>query len=244
MKSGKKNTELSSSMSVVNNTFAFVLSHNNGRTHNKRSTRTYPHNIWIIMWRRRGIITQGSQALLRRTWGSSNRQRGLLYPNSKVSFSSTTTSTSTTPPEVTIVEVGPRDGLQNEKTTPLTIDQRVELINLLVKAGCPRIEVGSFVSPKWVPAMADSDQVYQQVVAKQRQQQLEHSTSSNNATTIFSCLVPNARGMQQALQVKVDEIAIFAAASETFSQKVSSQAVDAFVGAPWDSIRFFSKLPR
>ena len=154
------------------------------------------------MWRR-GIAQ--SQPLLRRAWGS-NRPRGLA-PN-KVSFLSTTT----TPPDVTVVEVGPRDGLQNEKTTPLTVDQRVQLINLLVKAGCPRIEVGSFVSPKWVPAMADSDQVYQQVVAAR---QLAESP------TIFSCLVPNERGMQQALQVKVDEIAIFAAASETFSQKVS-----------------------
>lgn len=182
--------------------FASVLYHNESRTQQTPEKTPIDWQYIWIMWRR-GIAQ--SQPLMRRAWGT-NRQRGLA-PN-KVSLLSTTT----TPPEVTVVEVGPRDGLQNEKTTPLTVDQRVQLINLLVKAGCPRIEVGSFVSPKWVPAMADSDQVYQQVAAAR---QLEESSA------ILSCLVPNERGMQQALQVEVDEIAIFAAASETFSQKVS-----------------------
>ena len=110
--------------------------------------------------------------------------------------------------DVTVVEVGPRDGLQNEKTTPLTVDQRVELVKLLAQAGCPKIEVGSFVSPKWVPAMANSDQVYERL-------------RDLRGTTTLSCLVPNTKGMQEAQRVQVDEIAIFAASSESFSQKVS-----------------------
>ena len=140
----------------------------------------------------------------RRSCRSSSWQARLLSPPSS--------------PEVTIVEVGPRDGLQNEKTTPLTVDQRVQLVQLLARAGCPKIEVGSFVSPKWVPAMANSDQVY------------ERLSDSLTGPTTFSCLVPNTKGMLDAQRVKVDEIAIFAAASQSFSQKVR------FV------LRFISKL--
>lgn len=121
------------------------------------------------------------------------------------------TTTLPGPSAVTVVEVGPRDGLQNETATPLTVDQRVDLVKLLAKAGCRKIEVGSFVSPQWVPAMADSDLVYRQLAA------------DLSSETTLSCLVPNARGMQQAQSAKVDEIAIFAAASETFSQKVGNR---------------------
>jgi hypothetical protein len=135
---------------------------------------------------------------------------------------------------VKIVEVGPRDGLQNEPRS-LSVDQRVALVRLLAAAGCRTIEVGSFVSPQWVPAMADSAQVYRGLVAE-RQQHGNSSVVNNNPLrgTTFSCLVPNLRGWQEAQRAysrgsttddgvvdRPDEIAIFAAASESFSQKVS-----------------------
>lgn len=146
-------------------------------------------------------------------------------------ISSTVQQQEQEPNEVTIVEVGPRDGLQNEKGShALTVQQRVQFVELLAQAGCRHIEVGSFVSSQWVPAMAQSNVVYQALVRdRQRQQEQEEmslSTCSSSLSlpslvgTTLSCLVPNVKGMEQALQSQVEEIAIFAAASETFSQKV------------------------
>lgn len=108
------------------------------------------------------------------------------------------------PSAVKIVEVGPRDGLQNEKIN-LDASIKIELINRLGTAGFAHIEVGSFVSPKWVPQMADTDIVMSKI--------------NRVKNTIYSALVPNEQGLKRALQVQADEIAIFAAASETFSQK-------------------------
>lgn len=105
---------------------------------------------------------------------------------------------------IQLVEVGPRDGLQNE-SKPLSVECRVRLIEQLVNAGVSHIEAGSFVSPKWVPQMANTMRVFEQL------QRLDHCT--------YSALVPNMQGMTAALSAKVDEIAVFAAASETFSQK-------------------------
>lgn len=105
---------------------------------------------------------------------------------------------------VQLVEVGPRDGLQNE-SKPLSVERRVQLIEQLVNAGVSHIEAGSFVSPKWVPQMADTARVFAQL------SRLDHCT--------YSALVPNMQGMTAAISAKVDEIAVFAAASETFSQK-------------------------
>ncbi|MCA1322858.1 hydroxymethylglutaryl-CoA lyase [Herbaspirillum sp. alder98] len=107
-------------------------------------------------------------------------------------------------PAVQLVEVGPRDGLQNEKRM-LTPEVRLELIGKLVAAGLTAIEVGSFVSPKWVPQMAGSDQVVRQ--------------ASGIDGLRASALVPNLKGMEAALAAGCKEIAVFAAASETFSQK-------------------------
>lgn len=148
----------------------------------------------------------------RGTWRRtlSRWQEQLLDTGSRSSSSSTTKNA------VTVVEVGPRDGLQNETATPLTVDQRVEFVKRLAKAGCRKIEVGSFVSPKWVPSMAHSDQVYERLVLMRSE---EEKALMGDAT--LSCLVPNTRGMQDAMRFKVDEIAIFAAASDSFSQKVS-----------------------
>lgn len=108
------------------------------------------------------------------------------------------------PQQVTIVEVGPRDGLQNESTFVAT-ESKVELINLLGQSGLQHIEVTSFVSAKAIPQLADNETVF---------------TSINKPEHIhFSALVPNERGMLKALEVGVKEIALFTAASETFNQR-------------------------
>jgi len=114
------------------------------------------------------------------------------------------------PTSVRIMEVGPRDGLQNEKMA-LDADQRVGLIRALATAGVKNIEVGSFVSPKWVPQMADTDSV----VSKTR-----------DIDANLSVLVPNPRGMEQALVAEVKEIAVFTATSEAFCLKNTNCSVD------------------
>ena len=108
------------------------------------------------------------------------------------------------PKSVRIVEVGPRDGLQNEKSA-VSVETRVALINLLSEAGLKTIEAGAFVSPKWVPQMADTDKVYAAITKK--------------SGVSYPVLVPNAKGMEGAIAAGVKEIAVFAAASESFSQK-------------------------
>jgi len=108
------------------------------------------------------------------------------------------------PPSVKIVEVGPRDGLQNEKTS-LDTETRVQLITQLADAGLSYIEAGSFVSPKWVPQMAGSDKVFQQLPV--------------DTATTYAALTTNMQGLERALQCGVREVAVFAAASEGFSQK-------------------------
>ena len=108
------------------------------------------------------------------------------------------------PKKVTIVEVGPRDGLQNEKEFVAT-DTKVELVNRLVEAGAPKIEAASFVSPKWVPQMADATEVMQGI--------------ERNPKVVYAALTPNIRGLEGALANGVNEVVIFGAASEAFSQK-------------------------
>lgn len=105
---------------------------------------------------------------------------------------------------VRIVEVGPRDGLQNEKTV-VSAETKIKFINLLSDAGLKTIEAGAFVSPKWVPQMADTDKVYAAINKK--------------IGISYPVLVPNAKGMEAAVAADVKEIAVFAAASESFSQK-------------------------
>ena len=108
------------------------------------------------------------------------------------------------PQSVKIVEVGPRDGLQNEKEfVPTSI--KVDLINRLSAAGFRNVESASFVSPKWVPQMADVADVMAGIARR--------------PGTIYSVLTPNLRGFEGALAAKADEIVIFGAASEAFSQK-------------------------
>jgi len=115
------------------------------------------------------------------------------------------------PAQVRIVEVGPRDGLQNE-ATPVSVAARVALIEQLAGAGIRAIESGSFVSPKWVPQMASSDEVFAGINRK--------------AGVTYSALTPNLKGFEGALAAGVDEVAVFAAASEAFSQKNINCSID------------------
>jgi len=112
--------------------------------------------------------------------------------------------TTTLPKHVDLIEVGPRDGLQNEKS-PITTDQRIELCDRLTDAGFPNIEAGSFVSPKWVPQMSDSSELMQRIHRKQG--------------VIYSVLTPNMKGFEGAVEARADEVVIFGAASEAFSQR-------------------------
>lgn len=108
------------------------------------------------------------------------------------------------PKQVTIVEVGPRDGLQNEPTFVATKD-KVELINMLSASGIQHIEVTSFVSAKAIPQLADNETLF--------------NTINKPAEVHFSALVPNERGMIKAMELGVKEIAVFTAASESFNQR-------------------------
>jgi hydroxymethylglutaryl-CoA lyase len=112
---------------------------------------------------------------------------------------------------ITVVEVGPRDGLQNERASVSTGD-KVEFVNRLSDAGLPVIEVSAFVSPKWVPQMADAAEVFAQIIRK--------------PGTRYSALVPNVVGLERAVQAGVGEVAIFAASTETFSRKNINQSID------------------
>lgn len=108
------------------------------------------------------------------------------------------------PEKVKIVEVGPRDGLQNEKQTIATTT-KIQLINQLSAAGLSYIEAGSFVNPKWVPQMADSAEVFAGI--------------NRHPGVTYAALTPNLQGFERALEANASEMAIFAAASEDFSQK-------------------------
>jgi hydroxymethylglutaryl-CoA lyase len=108
------------------------------------------------------------------------------------------------PSQVTLVDVGPRDGLQNEKQM-IPAEVKVELVDRLTDAGFRAIEVTSFVSPKWVPQMADGAEVMARIRRK--------------PGVVYSVLVPNMKGFEAALPAGPDEIVVFGAASEAFSQK-------------------------
>jgi len=111
---------------------------------------------------------------------------------------------------VTIVEVGPRDGLQNEGAAISTAD-KIEFVNRLSAAKLPVIEVSGFVSPKWVPQLADADQVFAGI--------------TRSPGTRYSALVPNTEGLDRALAARVAEVAVFAASTETFSRKNINKSI-------------------
>jgi hydroxymethylglutaryl-CoA lyase len=115
------------------------------------------------------------------------------------------------PPNVTIVEVGPRDGLQNERAALTTAD-KIAFVDRLSNAGHQVIEVSAFVSPKWVPQMADAGEVFAGITRR--------------AGTKYTALVPNQQGLARAIAAGVDEVAVFAAASETFSRRNINQSIE------------------
>ena len=110
----------------------------------------------------------------------------------------------TLPTHVRLIEVGPRDGLQNE-AMPISVADKVQLVDALTDAGLGNIEVGSFVSPKWVPQMAGSAEVFARI---------QHKPG-----VVYGALAPNLRGFEDAVAAGVKEVAVFAAASEAFSQR-------------------------
>ena len=115
------------------------------------------------------------------------------------------------PQRVTIVEVGPRDGLQNEHAQVETAD-KIAFIDRLSAAGLSTIEVSAFVSPKWIPQMADADAVFAGITRR--------------TGTRYVALVPNVAGLERAHAAGVSDVAIFAAASETFSRKNINQSIE------------------
>jgi isopropylmalate/homocitrate/citramalate synthase len=122
----------------------------------------------------------------------------------------------TLPRRVTIVEVGPRDGLQNEKTVVPTA-AKISFVDALSAAGHAAIEVSAFVSPKWVPQMADAAEVFAGITRR--------------TGVRYAALVPNLAGLDRALAAGVAEVAIFAAASETFSRRNINQGIDESIAA-------------
>jgi hydroxymethylglutaryl-CoA lyase len=115
------------------------------------------------------------------------------------------------PPKVKMVDVGPRDGLQNEPITVST-EVKVRLIERLADAGLPVVEATSFVSPKWVPQMADAAEVMARIRRK--------------PGVSYPVLVPNLKGLEGALAAKAEEVAVFAAASEAFSKRNINCTID------------------
>src|SRR3954463_8770989 len=117
----------------------------------------------------------------------------------------------TLPRRVRIVEVGPRDGLQNEPA-PIATADKIPFVDALSAAGHPAIEGSAFVSPKWGPQMADASDVFAGITRR--------------AGTRYTALVPNLAGLERAIAARVDEVAVFAAASESFSRKNINQGID------------------
>jgi hydroxymethylglutaryl-CoA lyase len=113
--------------------------------------------------------------------------------------------------DIAVYEVGPRDGLQNEAATVATTE-KIAFVDRLSAAGLTAIEVSAFVSPRWVPQMADAAEVFRGVTRR--------------PGTRYSALVPNLKGLARAVEAGVTEVAVFAAASETFSRRNINQSID------------------
>ncbi len=116
------------------------------------------------------------------------------------------------PAQVSVYEVSPRDGLQNE-VVPVPLEGKLEMIRALVAAGLKRVELTSFVSPRWVPQLADAEELIRTLMP-----------SANGVT--FSALVPNATGLERALRVGLHEIAVFLSASETHNRKNTNKSIE------------------
>jgi hydroxymethylglutaryl-CoA lyase len=105
---------------------------------------------------------------------------------------------------IRIIEVGPRDGLQNEKAV-IPTERKVAFVNALSQSGVDEIEVSAFVSPKWIPQLSDAAIVFQRI--------------ERNPAIVYSALVPNEQGLDRALEARVGKVSVFTAASETFNRK-------------------------
>jgi hydroxymethylglutaryl-CoA lyase len=105
---------------------------------------------------------------------------------------------------IRIVEVGPRDGLQNEKTS-VPVETKVAFVDALSGTGLTEIEVSAFVSPRWVPQLGDAEEVFKRIF--------------RDRGVVYSALVPNERGLDRALEARIDKCSVFTSASETFNQK-------------------------
>ena len=125
--------------------------------------------------------------------------------------------------DVRIVEVGPRDGLQNE-SRPISTDAKVAFVDALSRAGYAEIEVSAFVSPKWIPQLADAADVLARI--------------ERRPDVLYSALVPNEQGLDRALESKVGKIAVFTAASETFNKKNINATIEESIA------RFAPVVPR
>ncbi len=124
------------------------------------------------------------------------------------------------PARVSVYEVGPRDGLQNEAAA-LPVEARLELIGALADAGEKRIEAGSFVSPRWIPQLASSDEVIRRLPRREG--------------VSYSALVPNRQGLDRALASGIREVAVFLSASETHSRKNIAKSID-------EAVRTYAEL--
>src|SRR5438105_15897512 len=134
-----------------------------------------------------------------------------LFQHSTLNIEHSTLLMKITVDTVTIVEVGPRDGLQNENVT-IPTDVKIDYITALADAGLRVIEAGAFVSPKWVPQMADTVEVYRNI--------------PKDPGVEFPVLVPNMKGLERAIEAGVKSIAIFTAASETFNKRNINMSID------------------
>jgi hydroxymethylglutaryl-CoA lyase len=130
----------------------------------------------------------------------------------------------TLPERVRVVEVGPRDGLQNE-STPVSLGDKVAFIEALLEAGCREIEVGAFVHPARVPQMADSERLVELLLA------------NDDGSAVFWALVPNLYGLKRAINCGVRHVAVFTAASEVFAQRNIGMSID-------QSLRVFEEVVR
>lgn len=128
------------------------------------------------------------------------------------------------PDRVSVYEVSPRDGLQNESAT-VPLSGKLRLIDALVAAGLQRIEITSFVSPKWIPQLADADELAEALLSARA------TVRSETAGVRFSALCPNARGLERAKKAGLDEIAVFMSASETHNKKNINKTIDATLRA-------------
>ena len=114
------------------------------------------------------------------------------------------------PARVTLYEVGPRDGLQNESAN-LSLEARARLVEALAEAGLTRVEIGSFVRPDWIPQLADTDQLAQRLVRK--------------PGVRYAALVPNRTGLDRAILAGMGEVAVFMSATESHNRKNTNKTV-------------------